>query len=140
MKNQVVRSLIAFILFGVGVAAKADVVTAWNSAALNAIRADKTPPPKASRALAILHASIYDAVNGIGRTHEAYFVPSAVPASASKEAAASAAARKVLLNFYPASAAIFDMLHATTLSAIRNGPQKTAGIGWEEWVAGQILA
>jgi hypothetical protein len=34
----------------------ADVVTDWNDAALNAIRAAKTPPPVASRALAILHA------------------------------------------------------------------------------------
>jgi hypothetical protein len=36
-------------------------------------RADRTPPPVASRALAILHASIYDAVNGIVRSHEPYF-------------------------------------------------------------------
>jgi hypothetical protein len=40
------------------------VVTEWNNAALDAIRAGKTAPPVASRSLAILHASIYDAVNG----------------------------------------------------------------------------
>src|SRR2546430_17149709 len=32
-------------------AARADVVSDWNTAALNAIRADKPPPPRASRAL-----------------------------------------------------------------------------------------
>jgi hypothetical protein len=69
--------------------AHANVVTAWNSAALDAIRANRTSPPRASRALAILHASIYDAINGITRSHESYFVRSDVPASASIEAAAS---------------------------------------------------
>jgi hypothetical protein len=48
----------------IAVPARADVVTEWNNAALDAIRAGKTAPPVASRSLAILHASIYDAVNG----------------------------------------------------------------------------
>src|SRR5213075_760378 len=67
--------------------ANADVVTDWNNAALDAIRAGNTAPPIASRSLAILHASIYDAVNGIARTHQRYLVQSAVQASASREAA-----------------------------------------------------
>ena len=54
-------------------AAHADVVTDWNTAALNAIRAAKTTPPAASRALAILHLSIYDAVNGIDRSRDPYW-------------------------------------------------------------------
>src|SRR5947208_9085837 len=123
-----------------GSAAYSDVVTDWNTAALNVIRANRTPPPIASRALAILHASIYDAVNGIDRTHEAYFVQSAAPASASKEAAASAAAYKVLVTLFPINAPGFDDLNATPLAAISNGPQKSQGIAWGESVAGQILA
>jgi hypothetical protein len=67
----------------IGTLVHADVVTDWNNAALDAIRAESTAPPIASRSLAILHAAIYDAVNGIDRTHEYYLVPSAVPASAS---------------------------------------------------------
>jgi hypothetical protein len=39
----------------------ADVVTTWNSAALRTIRAERTSAPEASRALAILHLSIFDA-------------------------------------------------------------------------------
>ena|SRR5436309_713119 len=123
-----------------GSAAYSDVVTDWNTAALNVIRTNRTPPPIASRALAILHASIYDAVNGISRTHEAYLVQSAVPASASKQAAASAAAHKVLVALFPMNAPSFDDLNATTLAAVRNGPQKSHGIAWGESVAGQILA
>ena len=59
-----------------GIPANGDVVTDWNTAALNAIRAGSTAPPIASRSLAILHVSIYDAVNGIARTHEPYLVQS----------------------------------------------------------------
>jgi hypothetical protein len=47
-----------------GALAHADVLTDWNNAALDAIRAGNTSPPIASRSLAILHVSIYDAVNG----------------------------------------------------------------------------
>jgi PAP2 superfamily len=124
----------------VGTPANADVVTDWNNAALDAIRAGNTAPPIASRSLAILHASIYDAVNGIARTHEPYLVQSAVSSSASREAAASAAAHDTLVNLFPARTSTFDALHAAILAAIPNGPQKTAGIVWGEFVANQILA
>ena len=124
----------------IGTLAHADVVTDWNNAALDAIRDGHTPPPIASRSLAIVHVSIYDAVNGIARTHESYLVQSAVPASASREAAASAAAHEALVNLFPASAPSFDTLHAATLAAIPDGPQKTAGIVWGEFVADQILS
>jgi PAP2 superfamily len=123
----------------IGTLAHADVVTDWNSAALDAIRAGRTAPPIASRSLAILHVSIYDAVNDIARTHEPYLVQSAVAASASREAAASAAAHRALVDLFPASASSFDTLHAAILAAIPDGPDKIAGIVWGEFVAGQIL-
>jgi membrane-associated phospholipid phosphatase len=124
----------------IGVPARGDVVTDWNNAALDAIRAGNTAPPIASRALAILHASIYDTVNGIARTHEPYLVQSAVAASASREAAASAAAHEALVNLFPARTSNFDVLHAAILAGIPDSPQKTAGIVWGEFVANQILA
>jgi hypothetical protein len=40
-----------------GIAAKGDVVTDWNNAALDAIRAGNTTPPIASRSLGILHGN-----------------------------------------------------------------------------------
>ena len=119
----------------IAVPARADVVTDWNNAALDAIRTDRTPPPIASRALAILHASIYDAVNGIARTHERYLVPSVAPAGASRPAAASAAAHKALVHLFPANASNFDALHAAILAGIPDGAHKRAGIIWGEFVA-----
>jgi PAP2 superfamily len=119
---------------------RADVVTDWNNAALDAIRASNTAPPMASRSLAILHVSIYDAVNGIARTNNPYLVQSAVSSSASRKAAASAAAHDTLVNLFPTRASSFDVLHTAILGGIPNGPQKTAGIVWGEFVANQILA
>jgi hypothetical protein len=124
---------------GIANSVRADAVTDWNNAALDAIRAGRTAPPIASRSLAILHVSIYDAVNGIARTHEHYFVPSVAPASASREAAASAAAHKALVNLFPANASSFDALHAAILATIPDGPHKRAGIIWGEFVANVIL-
>jgi hypothetical protein len=124
----------------IGIPARADVVTDWNNAALDAIRAGNTAPPIASRSLAILHVSIYDAVNGIAHTHERYLVPSVAPATASREAAASAAAHKALVNLFPANAASFDALHAAILATIPDGPRKRVGIIWGEFVATVILA
>src|SRR5213592_3241363 len=128
------------LVSSIGTPANADVVTDWNTAALNAIRGGSTAPPIASRRLAILHVSIYDAVNGIARTNEPYLVQSSAPSSASREAAASAAAHQALVNLFPAAASSFDALHAAILGAIPDGPQKTAGIVWGEFVANQIPA
>jgi hypothetical protein len=125
---------------GIGSPTRADVVTDWNNAALDAIRAGNTAPPIASRSLAILHASIYDAVNGITRVYEPYLVQSAVSGSASREAAASAAAHDTLVSLFPAGASNFDALHVAILATIPNGPHKTAGIVWGQFVASQILA
>jgi membrane-associated phospholipid phosphatase len=66
-------------------------------------------------------------------------VESAVPASASREAAASAAAHAALVYLFPASTSSFDALHSAILATIPDGPHKTAGIVWGEFVADQIL-
>jgi membrane-associated phospholipid phosphatase len=138
--SSVVSVLLSVAMVVAGSPASADVVTDWNTAALDAIRSSGTPPPIASRALAILHVSIYDAINGISRTYEPYAVSIATPASASEEAAASAAAHSVLVVLFPASTGEFDELHATTLAAIPDGPHKVHGVTWGESVAAQILA
>lgn len=121
-------------------AAPADVVTDWNTAALSAIRNNRTAPPRSARALAMMHVAMCDAVNCISRTYEAYVVHSAVPASASQEAAANAAAHRVLRALFPTDAPAFDALHAANLDAIPNGPQKNSGEAWGECVGDQILA
>ena len=95
------RKVVFVYLFALGALsslAQADMVTDWNSVALNAIKVDNTSPPKASRALAILHVSIYDACNGIGQNYQPYYVRGKPAGVASKEAAIAAAAHKVLVH------------------------------------------
>jgi membrane-associated phospholipid phosphatase len=128
------------VLFGVAVPAGADVVTEWNTVALTSIRATSMPPPRAARALAILHAAMYDAVNGIARTHDAYLVHSTVPASASMEAAASGAAHRVLVMLIPMRSTIFDAVHRQIVAGIRDSPQKASGLVWGRLVADSLLA
>jgi len=140
MKYRPLIHSVILAALSAGLSARADVVTDWNNAALNAIRGNRTAPPQASRGLAILHTSIYDAVNGIDRRHEPYFVPGKVLASASRKAAASAAAHTALSALFPTNAPAFDALHASILNGIPNGPQKAAGIAWGRSVANQILA
>jgi membrane-associated phospholipid phosphatase len=62
-----------------------------------------------------------------------------VPASASLEAAASAAAHAVLVALFPAQVQAFDDLHATVTAAIPDGPRKRTGMDWGERVAQDIL-
>ena len=139
MKRSVIAAACLLATLGTALGASADVVTLWNSATLAAIRANSTSPPVASRALAILHVSIYDAVNGISRRHEPYLVESAVQASASEVAAASAAALRVVTMLFPAQTSQFTALHQAIVQAIKDGPQKQAGLTWGGLVADQIL-
>src|SRR5262245_35434261 len=119
--------------------AAADVVTDWNVLALDAIRRTNTSPPAAALNLAILHTSIYDAVNGIRRTHKPYFVAGTGQASASIKAAASAAAHRVMVVLYPMLQSRFDTEYQNSISSIRNERQKLEGIAWGEFVATTIL-
>ena len=120
-------------------ATRGDIVTDWNDLALQAIRENRTPPPKASRALAMLHLAMYEAINGLDRTHEPYRMHY-VPASASKQVAASAAARKVLSSLFPTNTPPFTDLLTAVLDRVPRGPRKFIGVAWGNLVADRILA
>jgi hypothetical protein len=132
-------TVVATVVLGAQIA-RADVVTDWNEAALDAIRARNTPPPAVARNLAILHVAVYDAVNGIRQTHESYVVRDPAPHGASLQAAASTAARTALVALYPADQATFEALDSSILNGIPAGLAKERGIAWGTRVAGEILA
>lgn len=137
--KNLIHSLLALVAV-TGVAAKADVVTDWNHTALEAIKIDRTAPPKASRGLAILHVAIYDAVNGFDRSFEPYLVTRKAPKHGSVDAAVAAAARKVLVRLYPAQQAAFDAAYNAGIVGVPAGKGRTEGIAWGESVADAILA
>jgi hypothetical protein len=139
MRKLCFGALFVAVLLGAAGTARADVVLDWNEILLDAIRVDKTPPPKAARVMACVNVSIYDAVNGIAGGYAPYHVTDPAPAGASPEAAAVAAAHRGLVALYPAQQATFDAAKAASLAAIPDGPAKTAGIAWGEQVADAIL-
>ncbi|MFO0968186.1 MAG: hypothetical protein U0793_21735 [Gemmataceae bacterium] len=85
-----------------------DMVLRWNRIALDAIRAERTPPPLASRNLALLHVAFYEAVNAIDRGHEPYMIDVRPAPGASMEAAAAGAGHRVLASLYPRRQAALD--------------------------------
>ncbi len=118
----------------------ADMVLQWNDILLDAVRVDKTNPPKASRGMAIVHASIYDAVNSIVGTHEPYLVDYSAPPTASLDAATAVAAHTALVYLYPGQKSTFDAKLTAALAGIPDGPGKTAGMLVGEGVADLIIA
>ena len=80
-----------------------------------------------ARQLAIMHTAMHDAVNGVEARYERHLSTLSDP-SADAEAAAAAAAHKVLVNFFPANQAALDAELANSLSTIPDGPAKTAGV------------
>ena len=120
-------------------AAHGDAVLDWNEVLLDAIRVDRTSPPKAARAMACVHVSIYDSVVGLQGGFEPYHVTELGPGGASAEAAAAAAAHAALTALFPAQEATFDAALAASLGAVPDGPAEDAGVAWGEHVAAQIL-
>lgn len=118
----------------------ADVVTQWNDTTIDAIRLDATSPPAAARALAMVHTAIYDAVNSITRTHQPYELEYVAPPTASKEAAATAAAARVLAQLFPAQAATFTAQQTSILAAIPDGLDENDGVRAGQRAADAILA
>lgn len=139
MLGRSLRIVVSLSLLAAG-AARADAVLDWNKVLLDAVRADKTPPPKAARAMAVVHVSIFDAVNGITPGYTPYLVTSAAPNGASADAAAVEAAYRALAALYPAQLATFDAARSSSLAKIPDGTAKTAGISWGAQVAQAILA
>lgn len=121
------------------VPSSADVVTEWNEEVRDTIRATGTPPPRASRAMAMLHGAMYDATNAITQTHQPYrFTGTA--SGASIDAAAAQSARDVLVALYPSRASIYDAKLAAHLAAIPNSPAKSGGISLGSSVAADMVA
>ena len=118
----------------------ADVVLQWNDVLLDAVRVDKTAPPKASRDMAIVHTAIYDAVNSIDREYAPYLTMVDVHPRASKEAAVVSAAYETLVVLFPAQKTAFDARRMSSLAEIQDGRAETDGINAGKAVAALILA
>src|SRR6202045_3834539 len=124
-------------------AASVNPVVEWNRALLMILRTAGAQPPTihSTRSFAILHASIFDAVNNIDGSFSPYMVRlSNVSRLASQPAAADQAAHDVLVILYPGFRATLDAELQQDLARVSNGQNKDDGIAVGQAVAAQILS
>jgi type II secretion system protein G len=118
---------------------RADVVTDWNVIALNATAV----PPNSilqSRALAIVHGAIYDAVRAVDRKGGAYAIDVEAPAGTSVDAAVVSAAHGSLVRLAPAERQMLDAALNVSLSKIADGQGKTEGTALGQQIAEKLVA
>jgi hypothetical protein len=121
-------------------AAHADVIMDWNAKA-DAIAAEKQVlPAQQSRAMSMLHISMFEAVNAIELRYTPYKLTLSADRSTSKEAAAAAAAYDVLLAIYPDQKAVLDSALTASLSGIPETEGKSNGIVLGKKAAEGVIA
>jgi hypothetical protein len=102
------------------------VVLEWN--ALGATTIIGQSAFAQARFAAITQLAVFEAVNAVTGDYQQYTGTIAAPDGASAEAAAVAAAYRVLINYFPGSAATLDPARTASLAAIADGTAKTDGI------------
>ncbi len=128
--------------------ANRDSVLDWNSIALSVTVHDHSGtygapqqggPTRTARALAIVHAAMFDALNSIMPHAEPYLTRLSAP-GASVDAAVATAAKLTLRRLYPAQAAEIDRQYVDYLKGILRGPTKNRGVQIGAQVANRIWA
>jgi hypothetical protein len=111
----------------------AKVISDWNAIALSTLAGDTTKAPQESLLyVGFVQAAVYNAVVGIDGRYEPYRFHAHAPRHASAQAAAAAAAHRVLTTS-------LDAAYATSLAAIPDGPAKTDGIAFGELAADRLI-
>ena len=132
----------------------ANSVRRWNHVALDADAIDHTPPApgesrvfgeqlgpaRTSRAFAIIHIAIFEAVNAIAGGFQSYTGLAPAGPETSMEAAVAQAAHDTLAAMFPSQTPRFDALLAEDLSVIPYGAAKDNGIYVGQQAAAGILA
>jgi hypothetical protein len=127
--------------------ARADDITDWNDTMLRAGLVAGSSPLVMTRNAALVHAAMFDAVNGIDRRYTSVHVDPAGPPRASRRAAAVQAAYAILTKLYGSGAVTPNAAQQATLDARRivsltdigaDGASITSGITWGQFVADAI--
>jgi hypothetical protein len=114
----------------------AAVITTWNQVAASVVPAN----PAAFLNYAFVHLAMYNAVNGITGRYELYQWDEHADMSASPEAAAAAAAHRVLSTYFSGSATTLDAQLAASLAAIPSGTRRDRGVAFGQMAADHIIA
>jgi hypothetical protein len=120
-----------------------DPVLEWIGVMNTTVLAAGTPPNVTGRVVALVSASVFDAVNGIEPRFRPLHVRPDAPHNASQRAAAIQAAYVILLNLYPAQSGILTTQRNASLAALastENPNSIAAGVAWGQTVADAIWA
>ena len=132
----------------------ADWIRHWNEIAIDASGLDHTPvapgeqrvfgeqlgPGRASRAMAIVHIAIFDAMNAVEGRYQGYSNLGPTRPGSSARAAIAQAAHDTLTALYPSQAASMDQMLAADLAELPPGQPATDGIDLGRRAAEAILA
>ena len=122
----------------------ARVITTWNEIAVNRITTNGTvTSPTNFNYFAFVHLAMYNAVVGITGEYEMYRWDKHAPTGASPEAAAAAAAHRIMVNYFgttPAIVADLDAKLAASLALVPDGGAQDKGISYGVRAADNIIA
>jgi hypothetical protein len=114
MKHKLIRITLAALLAG-AISARADSVLDWNTIAATTIFAGGRPGPTAVLDLAVVQATVHDAVQAYDKRFEPY-ATGISGASGSPDAAVAKATRDILVNRFPAQAASVNTAYTNYLA------------------------
>jgi hypothetical protein len=122
-------------------AADPAVISDWNALAVTTFGGDPTMAPQETFLyVGFVQAAVYNAVVGIDGRYEPYRFHARARHEASTQAAAVAAAHKVLVTYSPYAQATLDATYATSLARIPDGRSKTRGVAFGILAADQLIA
>jgi hypothetical protein len=123
-----------------------DTIRRWNEIAINASGFDHATaheqlgPGRSSRAMAIVHIAIFDAINAVVGGYESYTGVRMPTSAVSLDAAISQAAHDTLTALFPAQAASFDTWLGEDLAAVKDKKLKANGIDLGHRTAATLMA
>jgi hypothetical protein len=120
------------------IAARADAVLDWNAIAVSTLVSQAQTPFAQARFMAITQLAVFEAVNAITGDYKPYLGTVVAPAGASADAAAVAAAYRVLKNYFPLAPNL-DTAYAASLAVIPDGSAKSGGIATGQAAAAQMI-
>jgi len=126
----------------------------WNRIAIDASGLDHTPPTagetrtfgeqlgpgRASRAMAIVHIAMFEAVNAVTPKYRSYIGIAPVSGEVSIEAAIAQAAHDTLSAVFPSQASAFDTALAQALAPVESKRARQAGVALGARAAAVTLA
>jgi len=138
-RHRIVLLVLLAVMLAAAPGAQADVVTDANAKAAEV--ASRNPAtPVAVRTMAIVQASVFEAVNALTGRYPPLRAKITATPGASVEAAVAAASRAALSKLMPAQQAAIDADYQAALGSLPDGPAKAAGIAVGEQAAAAILA